>query len=53
MASLVPRAELRPSGWTREEWMDRYVGRAPGDIAALYPRLVGQITEFVADANHR
>jgi pimeloyl-ACP methyl ester carboxylesterase len=45
---LVAGSQLSPLPWTRDEWMHRYVGRIPGSVTDLYPRLVPAITEFVA-----
>jgi pimeloyl-ACP methyl ester carboxylesterase len=45
---LVEGSELAPLPWTREEWMQRYVGLIAGAVSDLYPRLVPAITAFVA-----
>ena len=45
---LVEGSELSPLPWTRDEWMDRYVGRVDGAVSELYPQLVPAVSEFVA-----
>jgi pimeloyl-ACP methyl ester carboxylesterase len=44
---LVPGAELASCAWTRDEWMWRSVGRVPGSVVDLYPRMVPAIVDFV------
>jgi pimeloyl-ACP methyl ester carboxylesterase len=48
MARLIPGAELVPSAWPHEEWMDRFTGRLSESIFELYPRMAPQILGFVA-----
>jgi hypothetical protein len=52
---LVEGSRLAPLPWTTDEWMGRYVGRLPGQVSDLYPRLVPTVVEFVtgADADRR
>ena len=39
-----------PLPWTGEEFMHRYVGRVPGTIFDVYPRLVPTIVDFIEQA---
>jgi pimeloyl-ACP methyl ester carboxylesterase len=48
MHELIGGSRLAPLPWVRDEWMHRYVGRIPGSVTDLYPRLVPTISEFVA-----
>jgi 2-hydroxy-6-oxonona-2,4-dienedioate hydrolase len=52
---LVEGATLAPLPWTTDEWMGRYVGRIPGQVTELYPRVVPTINRFVeaAEATRR
>jgi pimeloyl-ACP methyl ester carboxylesterase len=47
---LVESSRLAPLPWTRDEFMDRLVGRVPGAVMDLYPRLVPIVLDFLADA---
>jgi pimeloyl-ACP methyl ester carboxylesterase len=47
MHGLVEGSELAPSPWGTDEWMGRYVGRLPGQVSDLYPRLVPAVVDFV------
>lgn len=50
MARLMPGAVLRPSAWSREAFMDIFVGRKPGPLFDLYPALAPGILQFVGAA---
>ena len=45
---LVEGSELAPLPWTTAEWLDHLMGRAPGSVMALYPRLVSTALDFLA-----
>ena len=47
MHRLVEGAVLAPLPWTTDEWMGRYVGRIPGSVTELYPRVVPTINRFL------
>jgi pimeloyl-ACP methyl ester carboxylesterase len=44
---LVGGSELVPLPWSTNEWLDHLMGRAPGSVMALYPRLVPTVLEFL------
>jgi pimeloyl-ACP methyl ester carboxylesterase len=48
MARLIPGAELVPSAWPHEEWMDCFTGRSGLSLFTLYPRLAPGILDFIA-----
>ena len=45
---LVEGSELAPLPWTTGEWLDYFMGRVPGSVMALYPRLVSTALDFLA-----
>jgi pimeloyl-ACP methyl ester carboxylesterase len=50
---LVTGSELVPLPWSTDEWSDHLMGRAPGSVMALYPRLVPTVLEFLAQFEAR
>ena len=49
---LIEGSELSPLPWSTVEWMDHFMGRAPGSVMALYPRLVSTVLDFLARVEH-
>jgi pimeloyl-ACP methyl ester carboxylesterase len=47
----LANAEWAPSPWTRDEWMHRWVGRVPGTVFDLYPRLWPRIDQFLSSVS--
>jgi pimeloyl-ACP methyl ester carboxylesterase len=47
LAERIPGAVLADTPWTRAAWTDRFVGRAPGTVFDLYPRLAPAIFDFL------
>jgi pimeloyl-ACP methyl ester carboxylesterase len=47
---LIDGSQLAPLPWSHEEWIDHLVGRAPGSVMDLYPRLVPAVLDFLARA---
>jgi pimeloyl-ACP methyl ester carboxylesterase len=48
--ALVRGSRLLPSPWSTEEWIDHLVGRAPGTVMALYPRVVPAMLDFLTES---
>jgi len=46
---LVPDSVMAPNPWTGEEFTDRYIGRSPETVFALYPRVAPLIVRFVTE----
>lgn len=45
----IGNSRLLPCGWTRDEWMFRYVGRIPGSVLELYPRMSETILGYIRE----
>jgi pimeloyl-ACP methyl ester carboxylesterase len=47
VARLIPGARLEPCAWSRDEFMDSFVGKSTVMIPHLYPRMVPTILEWL------
>src|ERR1700751_2796193 len=45
----IGNSRLLPCGWTRDEWMFRYVGQIPGSVLELYPRMSETILGYIRE----
>jgi pimeloyl-ACP methyl ester carboxylesterase len=50
LQQLIAGSQLAPLPWSHDEWIDHLVGRVPGTVMDLYPRLVPAVLDFLAQA---
>lgn len=48
LARLIPNAQLIPSPWSNEAWLDKFTMRTTGSVFDLYPLLVPALRAFLA-----
>ena len=48
LAAAIPDARLVPSPWSSDDFMGLMTGRDPGRVFDLYPRMIPQILDFIA-----